>query len=66
VEPGSPAAQAGIVAGDIIVQFEGKPIDSIDDLHKGLDEKTIGRAVALWVLRNGNLQRISATPGELK
>lgn len=66
VEPGSPAAQAGIVAGDIIVQFEGKPIDSIDALHKGLDEKTIGQAVALWILRNGNLQRVSATPGELK
>jgi S1-C subfamily serine protease len=66
VESGSPAEKAGIIAGDIIVQFEGKPIDSIDDLHKGLDEKTIGREVALWVLRNGNLQRVAATPGELK
>ena len=66
VESGSPAEKAGIVAGDIIVQFEGKPIDSIDELHKGLDEKTIGREVTLWVLRNGNLQRMAATPGELK
>lgn len=66
VESGSPAEQAGIVAGDVIVQFEGRPIDSIDDLHKGLNEQTIGRAVTLWVLRNGNLQRVSAVPGELK
>lgn len=66
VESGSPADKAGMVVGDIVVQFEGKPTDSIDDLHKGLNEQTIGRSVTLWVLRNGNLQRISAVPGELK
>ncbi len=66
VESGSPAEKAGVVVGDVIVQFEGRPIDSIDDLHKGLNEQSIGRAVTLWVLRNGNLQQISAVPGELK
>lgn len=65
VETGSPAERAGIAPGDIIVQFEGRPIDSIDDLHKGLDEKTIGREVTLWVLRNGNLKQMAAVPAEL-
>ncbi len=65
-ESGSPAEQAGIQTGDIIVQFQGKPVDSIDDLHKALDEKTIGNQVSIWVLRNGNLKQMAAVPGELK
>jgi S1-C subfamily serine protease len=66
LENGGPAAQAGLLAGDVIVQFEGKPLDSIDALHKALDEQTIGRQVSLWVLRNGNLKQVSIVPGELK
>ena len=66
VEAGGPAAQAGLRVGDVLVQFEGKPIDSIDALHKALDESTIGRNVSLWVLRDGNLKQLNAVPGELK
>ncbi len=66
VENGGPAAQAGLQAGDILVQFEGKPVDSIDALHKALDEGTIGRPVSLWILRDSQLKQVSAVPGELK
>lgn len=66
VETGGPADKAGLRAGDILVQFEGKPVDSIDALHKALDEQSIGRTVSLWVLRDGNLKQVSAVPGELK
>ena len=66
VEADGPAINSGLTAGDVIVQFEGKPIDSIDDLHKALDETTIGRKINLWVLRNGSLKNITVTPGELK
>ncbi|MCC6461700.1 MAG: trypsin-like peptidase domain-containing protein [Saprospiraceae bacterium] len=66
VEPKGPAAQAGVLVGDVLVQFEGKPIDSIDALHKALDESTIGRNISLWVLRDGNLKQLNAVPGELK
>ena len=66
VEADGPANNSGLQAGDIIVQFEGKPIDSIDMLHKALDETTIGRNINLWVLRNGSLKNASVTPGELK
>lgn len=65
VEPGGPAAQAGLLAGDVIVQFEGKPLDSIDALHKTLDERTIGRQINIWVLRDGNLKQVGVRPGEM-
>ena len=65
VEAGGPAAQAGVLAGDVIVQFEGKPLDSIDALHKALDENTIGRPVNIWVLRDGNLKQVSVRAGEM-
>lgn len=65
VESGGPAAQSDLRAGDIIVQFEGKPLDSIDALHKALDEQTIGRSVNIWVLRDGGLKSIAVVPGEL-
>jgi S1-C subfamily serine protease len=66
VEADGPANNSGLLAGDIIVQFEGRPIDSIDDLHKALDETTIGRKVNLWVLRSGSLKSIAVTPGEMR
>ena len=65
LENGGPAAQGGLLAGDVIVQFEGRPLDSIDALHKALDESTIGRSVSLWVLRAGSLKQVVVVPGEL-
>jgi len=66
VESGGSADKAGLRAGDIIVQFEGKPVDSIDTLHKVLDEASIGRSISLWVLRDGNLKSMSAIPAEMR
>jgi Trypsin-like serine proteases, typically periplasmic, contain C-terminal PDZ domain len=36
VEPGSPAAITGLQKGDTIVGFKGRPISTVDDLHKNL------------------------------
>lgn len=66
VEPNGPAAQSELRTGDIIVQFEGRPMDSIDQLHKSLNENTIGRSLSLWVLRDGALKSVSVVAGELK
>ena len=53
VEPGSPAAQAGVQAGDLLVGLDGLPVDSVDRLHQLLDASRIGREVLLMVLRPG-------------
>ncbi|NPA05368.1 MAG: PDZ domain-containing protein [Crenarchaeota archaeon] len=36
IQPGSPAAKAGLQPGDIILQVDGKPIHTIEDLHEAL------------------------------
>jgi S1-C subfamily serine protease len=66
VESGGPADKAGLRPGDVIVQFEGRPVDSIDALHKVLDEASIGRSINLWVLRDGNLKSMPAVPAEMR
>ena len=55
-----------IELGDIIVEFEGKPVATVDNLHKYLNEDVIGKSVTLGILRSGRKQLISAVPGELK
>ena len=55
VIPGSPADKAGIVAGDIIAQFDGQKIDGSDDqqLTKLLLQKKIGESVNVTLIRSG-------------
>ncbi len=52
--------------GDIIVEFEDKPVSTVDNLHKYLNENVIGKKIALGVLRAGRKQIIHVIPGELK
>jgi len=52
--------------GDIIVEFEGKPVATTDSLHKYLHEGVIGKRIELGVLREGRKQQISVIPGLLK
>jgi S1-C subfamily serine protease len=51
--------------GDIIVGFEGKAVGSVDDLHKQLDAKTIGRKSELTILRSGRKLTVEVIPGEM-
>jgi S1-C subfamily serine protease len=53
-------------AGDIIVEFEGNPVATADNLHKYLTEKVIGKKVQINVLRGGRKQAVTVIPGELK
>lgn len=51
VEPGSPAALAGVEKGDTIVGFKGQPVATIDDLHKQLVADEIGVPSPIMLLR---------------
>jgi S1-C subfamily serine protease len=64
VQPGSPAAVAGlrpariaedgtVLAGDIIVAANGKPVDSVGKLLAILDDKRPGESVRIGILRDG-------------
>lgn len=51
--------------GDIVVEFNGTPLKTIDALQRHLDEDSIGKKVTLGILRKGIRQEIEVIPGEL-
>ncbi len=51
---------------DIIVEFEGISVATLDNLHKHLKEAVIGKPVELGVLRGGHKQIIKVIAGELR
>ena len=59
VRPGSPAAKAGLRAGDIMVQFDDKPIHNLYDFTDALRRSKVGQVVEVKVLRDG--QTITAS-----
>lgn len=65
VRENSPAAKAGLKAGDIIVEVEGKEIKGDVDLIRAIGQKKEG-SVTLTIVRGGNRQTISVTPDEVK
>jgi S1-C subfamily serine protease len=64
VATGSPAEQAGILLGDIIVMVEGSSIESLQSLQVALDGENIGKSIALEVVRGGQLVKVSVVVGE--
>jgi S1-C subfamily serine protease len=65
VSEATPAHESGLRAGDMIVDFAGEPVTSIDDLHRLLTEERIGNAATIHILRRGELRRILVTPREV-
>jgi len=59
--PGAPAALAGVMQGDILLDLDGQAATHPRALAAALDESRIGRAVALRLLRAGALHTLSAT-----
>jgi S1-C subfamily serine protease len=62
VEPGSPAARAGVREGDLVVSFAGQPVDGADALQKLLAEKPAGERLPVEVLRGARLLTLWAVP----
>jgi S1-C subfamily serine protease len=53
VKPNSPAAKAGLRAGDVLVQFGDKPIKNLYDFTDALRRSKVGDVVEVKVLRDG-------------
>ncbi|TIU03609.1 MAG: PDZ domain-containing protein, partial [Mesorhizobium sp.] len=64
VEPGSPAEQAGIQAGDVITRFNGKDIQNVHDLTLAAASQTPGTKTTLTRNRGGSQQEIALTIGQ--
>jgi serine protease Do len=65
VVDGSPAAKAGLKAGDVVVSFEGKPVGSSDDLRWVAGTAGVGKTVSLGLTGKGGSRTIKVTLGEL-
>jgi putative serine protease PepD len=63
VQPGSPAAKAGLKAGDVITSYAGKAITSADELTAAVSESKVGQTVAVTVRRAGETKHVSVTLG---
>jgi S1-C subfamily serine protease len=64
IEPEGPAAQGGLMVGDILVAVEGQPVTNHDELISRLSGSVVGRAVEVRVLRGGQLQNVKVTVAE--
>jgi len=63
---GSPAAAAGVRAGDVIVSLDGRPIAGVGDLQRSLVGDLVGRAIEVTLERDGTLADVALTPAELR
>ncbi len=58
--PGGPAARAGLIPGDILVELGGTPLKGTRALLRALTDRTAGERVPVRILRAGQWQEVEA------
>jgi serine protease Do len=66
VVSGGPAEKAGIKRGDVIVSFDGKEIDEMNELPYVVASTPVGKVVTVEVIRKGQKNALRVEVGELK
>jgi serine protease Do len=54
VQDGSPAANAGIQSGDVIVEVDHQPVANVSELRRAVDKHAKGTPIVVLVHRNGS------------
>jgi S1-C subfamily serine protease len=62
---GSPASAAGVRAGDVIVELDGRPIEGVGDLQRVMVGEMVGRRVPVGLERDGTMVHVDVVPVEL-
>ena len=62
VQPKSAAEKNGLRAGDVLLEFDGTVIATVDDLHRLLTAERAGRACTAQIIRQGRIERLTLTP----
>jgi S1-C subfamily serine protease len=65
VVPGSPAAEAGLRAEDLLLEVSGSPVERVEDLQRLLTAEMIGQTLTLTLLRGGRDVAVEVTAAEL-
>jgi S1-C subfamily serine protease len=63
-EEESAARKAGLEEGDLIIEFDGRTVSGIDDLHRLLTDERINRFVPIVVLRRTDKLTLRISPSE--
>ncbi|GCE21802.1 S1C family serine protease [Dictyobacter kobayashii] len=64
VEENSPAQQAGLLIGDIVVSLDGHTVTDTEDLQLLLTGERVGKALPIEVVRGDTVQTLTVTPGQ--
>jgi S1-C subfamily serine protease len=66
VAPRGPAERAGVRPGDILVGFDGLPLQTLSELQRLLDARRVGEPVVVRVIRRGELLSLTVVPSEAR
>ncbi|MGP1397063.1 MAG: DegQ family serine endoprotease [Inquilinaceae bacterium] len=66
VTPGGPAEEAGIEAGDVIVEFDGREVDEMRRLPRLVAETAVNKEVSVRLWRQGQSEQLVVVLGELE
>lgn len=64
VEKGGPAEKAGVEPGDVILSFDGKPVNSSSDLPRIVGTTKPGTKITMQVWRKGGARNLTVVVGE--
>ena len=64
IDQAGPAAEAGLLTGDLVIALDGKTVSGVADLVRALDGEKINRVVSVDFLRRSQLQRLWIGPKE--
>ncbi len=64
VEPSGPAAQGGVLLGDVLVALDGEAVGDLDDVQARLGSDRVGTEIGAVVLRGGVRAELRITVGE--
>jgi serine protease Do len=63
VTAGSPALKAGLLKGDVVLEFNGQRVEGTEQFIRMVRETPVGHKITLRILRNGAPQTVSAMVG---
>jgi S1-C subfamily serine protease len=64
VEENGPAAQAGMMMGDVLIALNNRPVTGADALHAALDPTSVGQQFTAVILRGADRHELPVTIGE--
>lgn len=61
VVPDGAAARAGIQEGDVVIEINGQPTNTFEQLATAIDRANVGDDIEIVLIRNGEQMTVTAT-----